>query len=106
MEELIAKYFSGEATKDERSLVESWRSESKENATAFFESRIVWLESEQKKDNYQSILGSILDESDKEEPKVIMLSMPWVKYAAAAVLVFALGLLFILNQDGSNAPLV
>ena len=45
MEELLAKYFSGEISKDERSLVESWRSESEENAMSFFDAKSIWLDS-------------------------------------------------------------
>jgi len=106
MEELLAKYFSGEVSADERSLVDSWRSESEENAKAFFESRIVWLETEKNDTNYQGILGSILSEDAEEEgPKVIFLANSWIKYAAAAVLFIAIGLLFILNQNESGSSI-
>ncbi len=99
MEELLAKYFTEEITDDERSLVETWRSSSKENAEAFFDAKMYWLESEPNIENRPDILASIVE--NQAETKHILLRHQWIKYAAAAVLVFAIGLLFLLNDVGS-----
>ena len=103
MEELLAKYFSEEADKDERSLVESWRSQSKENAQYFFDAKKLWLESSELDAPRPDILASILDETPEDKGlQFYLLNYNWPKYAAAAVLVMALGLLFLLNQAPSN----
>ncbi|WP_462249799.1 FecR family protein [Ekhidna sp.] len=100
MEEVLAKYFSGEATKDEISLVEKWRSESKTNAEAFFDAKSAWVISQPEMAPPAHVLKEILDEPQGKQVPFIMQS--WVKYASAAVLVLAISLLFVLNQNGSN----
>lgn len=100
MEEVLAKYFSGEATKDEISLVENWRSESKTNAESFFEAKSAWVISQPDVAPPSHILDEILHEPHAKQVPFIMQS--WVKYASAAVLVLAISLLFILNQNGSD----
>ncbi len=103
MEELLAKYFSGEATLSERSLVESWRSESKQNAKDFLEHKISWTSADVSSASYQGVLSSILDESPSEKESMhLSFGSTWVKYAAAAVLVLALGLLFLLNKTKTD----
>lgn len=104
MEEVLAKYFSGDATKDEISLVESWRSESESNADAFFEAKSAWLISEPETAPPSHILDEILKEPKGKVVPFIMRS--WVKYASAAVLVTALSLLFVLNQNGASGTTV
>ncbi len=101
MEEVLAKYFSGNATKDEISSIESWRSESNSNTKAFLDAKIVWLESQPQKAAPSYILESILEEKEGKQVPFIMRN--WVKYASAAVLVFAISLLFILNSGESGA---
>lgn len=105
MEDLLAKYFSGEATQDEISLVESWRSESKANAKLFFESKIIWSTASTSEQIYRpDILNSILNESTAENKSIqhFLLNTTWTKYAAAAVLAVAIGLLFILNNTQND----
>lgn len=103
MEEILAKYFSGEANNDERLLVESWRSQSKENAKAFFDSKIIWMDSIRFEEKRPDILAAIIDEQPAGKGlQSFMINYNWVKYAAAAVLVLALGLLFILNQPSQS----
>lgn len=104
MEEVLAKYFSGDATKDEISLVESWRSESESNADAFFEAKSAWLISEPETAPPSHILDEILKEPEGKVVPFIMRS--WVKYASAAILVMALSLLFVLNQNGASGTTV
>lgn len=105
MEDLLAKYFSGEATHDEISLVESWRSESKANAKLFFESKIIWSTASTSEQIYRpDILNSILNESTAEKKTIqhFLLNTAWTRYAAAAVLALALGLIFLLNNNVEN----
>ncbi len=101
MEEVLAKYFSGNATKDEISLVESWRTESESNAEAFFEAKSTWLISEPETPPPSHVLDKILKEPQAKQVPFIMQS--WVKYASAAVLVLAISLLFVLNQNGTDS---
>lgn len=42
MDELLARYFSGEATPEEAVLVQQWRSESQENESLFRQSEKIW----------------------------------------------------------------
>lgn len=103
MEELLAKYFSGEASIDERSLVESWRGESKENAQVFFDSKIVWIGTDKSEVSRPDILASILENvQEKKGFQFYLSNNVWLKYAAAAVLILAIGLLFILNQTNQS----
>ncbi|WP_420319100.1 FecR family protein [Ekhidna sp.] len=99
MEEVLAKYFSGEATNDEIRLVESWRTESKTNANEFFEAKNVWLVSQPESTPPQHVLDEILREPQAKQVPFIMRN--WVKYASAAILVLAISLLFVLN-NGNN----
>ena len=97
MEEVLAKYFSGNANKDEISLVESWRTESKSNAESFFEAKSAWLISQPETAPPAHILAEILNEPQGKQVPFILKS--WVKYASAAVLVLAISLLFVLNRN-------
>lgn len=100
MEEVLAKYFSGEATKDEIALVESWRSESETNAEVFFEAKNVWITTQTKIHPSADVLDQILHEPHVKHIPFILRN--WVKYASAAVLVLAISLLFILNQKSGE----
>lgn len=101
MEEILAKYFSGEASLDERTLVESWRAESETNANAFFDAKSVWLHSGKE----STVNSSILDEIVKEEKeiKVVPLwSKVWFRVAVAASIVLVLSIVFIFNDQGES----
>ncbi|MEQ9467964.1 MAG: FecR domain-containing protein [Ekhidna sp.] len=100
MEEVLAKYFSGNATKDEISSVETWRSESEENAKAFYDSKLVWLSSGKIEDAPSHILEQIIDKPQAKQ--VSFLARSWVRYASAAILVLAISLLFVLNRNTSE----
>jgi ferric-dicitrate binding protein FerR (iron transport regulator) len=100
MEEVLAKYFTGDANKDEISLIESWRSESDSNAKAFLEAKSVWLDTEPEISAPQEVLDNILNEPVGKQ--VLFMMQSWVKYASAAVLVLAISLLFVLNQNGAD----
>lgn len=101
MEEVLAKYFSGEASKDEISLVEKWRSESKTNAESFFEAKSAWVISQPETAPPAHVLDEILNEPQGKQVPFIMQS--WVKYASAAVLILAISLLFVLNQNRGDS---
>ena len=100
MEELLAKYFSEEASKDEINLIESWRAESKSNANVFMDAKKIWLETQPLSVAPASILDEILEEPQAKQVPFMMRG--WIKYASAAVLVLAISLLFVLNQQNLN----
>ena len=100
MEEVLAKYFSGNANDDEISLVESWRSESKTNAELFFDAKSAWLDSEPETVPSPVVLEYILGKPEGKQVPFILQSR--VKYASAAVLVLAISLLFFLDQNGET----
>ncbi|MEO9484659.1 MAG: FecR family protein [Ekhidna sp.] len=104
MEEVLAKYFSGNASDDEISLVESWRSESKSNAEVFLDTKSAWLMSEPQTPAPSEILNTILNKPEGKNVPFILQN--WVKYASAAVLVLAISLLFILNQNSVDSGYV
>ncbi len=101
MEEVLAKYFSGEASKDEISLVNSWRAESETNAEAFFDAKKIWLEARPLDEAPTHILNDILEQPQAKQVPFILRS--WVKYASAAILVLAISLIFILNKEGAGS---
>ncbi|MEQ6168666.1 FecR domain-containing protein [Ekhidna sp. MALMAid0563] len=100
MEEVLAKYFTGEATKDEIELVESWRSESETNANAFFEAKNVWSATQPELTPPTHVLDEILKEPQAKQVPFILRN--WVKYASAAILILAISLLFVLNQNSDE----
>lgn len=95
MEEVLAKYFSGDATTEEASQVESWRSESDTNAKAFFDAKSAWIATSPDIEAPAGVLSSILDQPQAKQVPFMMRT--WVRYASAAVLVLALSLIFILR---------
>jgi len=103
MEELLAKYFTEEASIDERTFVEKWRSQSEANARAFFEAKIIWAGSGKMDSHEESFFK---DEEGGTDPKGLqrwLISSNWSKYVAAAILVLAIGLLFVLNQSAGDS---
>lgn len=105
MEELLAKYFTGEISKDERLFVEKWRSQSEDHAKTFFETKKIWLESLEDKESTRSFFQEEFAEETSQGPRGIQLwlvASQWPKYVAAAMLVLAIGLLFVLNNSSSN----
>ncbi len=99
MEETLAKYFSGECTKDEIDQIVSWRNESEDNAKAFFEAKNIWLALGEKPEPNMTVLEGILGEPQQKEVRV---SFGWIKYAAAAMIVFAIGFVIISNLVGDG----
>ena len=106
MEKLLAKYFSGEATGDEVVDIEKWRSESQENSRSFLEARIIWVSTQKTtsspppKQIPEGITGKPVD---KEVPVVRVLKFDWLKYAVAAVVIFAAGFVLTIYFNGPAA---
>lgn len=99
MEELLAKYFTGEASADERSFAETWRARSEDNAKFFFDLKMIWLESLQ---NQESGATFFEEEVSKKGLQAWLIESQLPKYIAAAMLIFALGLIFILNNRNDS----
>jgi transmembrane sensor len=101
MEEKLAKYFSGEATEEERKEMHHWRSSSESNSVSFLKAKNIWVNSSLEVDVNQSMLAGILKEKDAYEGKVIPLwSNNFMKIAASILIV--LGLSFVLFQSTDN----
>ncbi|MEM6644380.1 MAG: hypothetical protein AAF616_15480, partial [Bacteroidota bacterium] len=108
MEELLAKYFSGEADEKERTEVESWRKASKEQAEFFFEAKKIWIETSDDGQDRQDILASILynDTTHQKSLQQYLVQNHWIKYAAAVLLLMTFGLLFLLNNSEDQVRMV
>lgn len=103
MEELLGKYFSGEASQEEARTVLEWRSASEENAHAYFETRKVWLASDPVAPPDPVLISSILNEEDEQEVRVVPLwNQSLFKVAVAALLV--IGFLFVIIQVSKQQP--
>lgn len=103
MNEQLAKYFSGECTKDEIKEVTSWRNESSDNSKQFFEAKNIWISSQEVPAPNMQVLEDILGK-EETETKVVSISRTsnWLKYAAAAVLVLGLGFVINLVMTGDD----
>lgn len=100
MEELLAKYFAQEATKDEEDTVKQWRAESQENSKAFLEYKKVWSSAalEEKPDTV--LLSSILHDTP---PEVIPL---WNQklFRIAVALIIGMGIIFSILMPAKEQP--
>ncbi len=94
MEEILAKYFSGEATEEERSKVLQWRTENRED---FLASKMAWSATV-KVNSSSSRLEEIVGKVDNVR------TMPvWLKYAATVlVLLAAILSIYYYNSDNTN----
>ncbi len=103
MEEVLVKYFAGEATIDERKSVESWRSDSEENAKSFLEFKKIWLASTPKESPNGIMLEQILasDEEIRIEVQPI-----WTQklFKLAAAVIIGLGVVFAVLKKESTQP--
>ncbi|MEQ9403792.1 MAG: FecR domain-containing protein [Cyclobacteriaceae bacterium] len=102
MNEQLAKYFSGECTKDEIKQVNSWRSESFDNSKEFNEAKNIWVSLQEAPEPDNRILDGILGEADA---KVIKISRGWnwTRYAAAAVVILGLVFSIRLSLSGDDS---
>lgn len=114
MNELLAKYFSGDASSAERSEVEEWRNQSNENASEFLEASEVWNQQLKGQEfDTESALRSIKQKLDFDSGKVVTMntneesqnsSFRFLKYAAGIALIFALGLIYWITSGPGIAP--
>ncbi len=105
MEELLAKYFAGEASASETKDIEEWRSASKEQAKSFYEAKKIWLASSAiespKPDAFRQIVG-------EERPSIPIFSKI-LKVAAAIVIVAGISFFaynYIIYPYGSGDEIV
>ncbi|MEQ9297482.1 MAG: FecR domain-containing protein [Cyclobacteriaceae bacterium] len=115
MNELLAKYFSGNATTDERTEVEAWRNQSNENASEFLEASDIWHQQTKGQEfDVASALSKVKQQMQNEEAKVVSMkeniatsessSFGFMKYAAGIALVIGLGLIYWLTSVPGIAP--
>lgn len=98
MEELLSKYFSGEASPEDTKKVLEWRSASEENARVFFETRSAWLASGPPAEADADLLQAILEEPPQQEAQVIPLWNQKLFRVAVAALIVLGGVLIVLKQ--------
>lgn len=115
MNELLAKYFSGNATTDEKTEVEAWRNQSNENASEFLEASDIWHQQTKGQEfDVASALSKVKQQMHNEEAKVVSMSenttisesspFGFMKYAAGIALVIGLGLIYWLTAVPGLAP--
>ncbi len=113
MNEQLAKYFSGNASTDERATVEEWRNLSDENASEFLEASETWFQRlEGNEVDAASALTKVKARINDTDAKVVSMDTsaqsyssptPYLKYAAGVVLALALGLAYwLMNADGMS----
>lgn len=108
MEDLLGKYFSGEATAKEVDEIKKWRSSNDENARFFLEAKSAWQSTvtyEPPANLLQSILNDhakVVDINTQSEPTS---GGSWMRYAAVISLLLVAGFAgwFVLNDDVSLA---
>jgi transmembrane sensor len=106
MDILLAAYFAGEVTSEEKNEVESWRNRAAANSLYFEQAKKTWdvsaqLYAEKKFDTdaaWQRLQGKIENEA---APKSIR-SYSWA-IAAALALIIGISVFFILNQPNNQA---
>ncbi len=97
MNEQLARFFSGEASEEERRVILSWRGENRENAAAFLEAKEVWINTEKTKITPgQGVLEDILKTRTLDSLRP---SFGWLRYAALIVSVIAVAFWFYGGQD-------
>jgi len=97
MEEIIGKYLSGDATDAEKATVENWRNASEENSKSFFEFKTLWSQTAIIEKDRSDLLHRILDHESDNDSKQFFIG--WWKYAVAAAIVVALGLVTYLQLN-------
>lgn len=97
MEELLAKYFSGEASNEEKEKVDAWRGASEENAKSFLDSKTAWLAATPHEAPNPLMLQSIIGEPVEEERALAVVPLWQQKsFQLAASVIVILGLAFYL----------
>ncbi|MCR9249987.1 MAG: FecR domain-containing protein [bacterium] len=104
VQELLAKYFSGNVSSEERSTVESWREESAEHELEFIEFKHAWSLSNVERFNAPSAFSKIeskLDVSEKPLAKSRSLTSTILRVAAVITLIAAASYVVYLNIQPS-----
>jgi ferric-dicitrate binding protein FerR (iron transport regulator) len=99
MEELLAKYFTSEATAEETAEIEIWRAKSQENAQLFQEYKETWLIHQKIEHPGQFFHDEMLSEKTVASSRQL-----WIRYAAAAVILLSLGLWYVFSLNESEDP--
>lgn len=105
MEEKLIKYFSGESSDEESKEILKWREASQENASAFFESKSVWLDSveidaQAPQDVLEDILGTHQLEALPRKGKRL-----WMAYAAMLTMVIGAAFFFYFYSNFEDPTL-
>ncbi len=87
MEEQLGKFFSGEATEHEITEIMHWRNESADNAELFFETKKLWIGSE----NLKQIPPKDIFESIVAEPTKTVGLWSYLRYAAVIAMLLGFG---------------
>lgn len=98
MEEILGKYFSGEASEEEINLVLEWRSATASNSKDFFEFKKIWLATRPLERENPQLLSMILGEEEEVGFKIIPI---WNQklFRFAAALIIGLGVVFAIFQQ-------
>lgn len=109
IEEILAKYFTGNANTSEKLFVENWRSESSENLQIFKEFQIIWSQSENETSfapNINSALEKVDNQLQRDAKPVKELHIHrFIKYAATIVILLTSSL-FVWNIFHEESVLV
>ena len=95
MDELIAKYLSGEASAEEADEVRQWRAANEANSRHFLELKMIWSESTQQEPADPQVFQRIMTKHD--QPKIIPLWNQRLFRFAAALVLIAAAVFFVIN---------
>ena len=98
MEDLLAKYFAGEASAEEIKKVEAWRSESREHAKLFLETKALWYSASKPKPPSGELVKQIIGDNKGAR----RINFIWLKYAAIFIAVF--GIAFLIHYFTADTP--
>ncbi len=90
VQELLAKYFSGNVNSEERTTVESWKGESAENELQFIAYKEAWSNAHSDRFDVSKAFSTIEDKlgiAQQPQAKSRTLSFTFMKYAAGLVLI-------------------
>lgn len=96
-DDLIAKFLAGEATDTESEAVNNWILDSDKNESSFFEAQKVWERASRNKTFRKVNTATAWEKLQEKETKVVTLepkriAVPFMRVAAAVVLLFLVGL--------------
>jgi transmembrane sensor len=88
MEELLSKYFAGEATPSEVQEVRSWRQVSEENARLFFQAKAAWFLTAPEEGPDAQAVRRVLESN---RPRTVFLLTGWLRVAASLAIIGLVG---------------